>query len=113
AEGEHAEDLIERAHLAELLQLIAEVFEREGVLAKLLGQRLGLGLIDRRLRLLDQREHVAHSEDARGQAVGMERLERVRLLADAHEGDGAARDVTDGARGAAARRAVPLGYAAR
>src|SRR5437867_1848896 len=27
AEGEHTEDLIERAHLAELLELIAEVFE--------------------------------------------------------------------------------------
>ena len=39
----------------------------------------------------------------------MERLERVRLLADAHEGDGAARDVTDGERGAAARIAVHLG----
>src|SRR6266566_6486707 len=53
AEGEHTEDLIERAHLAQLLELIAEVFEREGVLAKLLGQRLGLGLIDGRLCLLD------------------------------------------------------------
>src|SRR5262249_17098835 len=36
AERQHAEDLIERAHLSELLELIAEVLEREGVLAELL-----------------------------------------------------------------------------
>src|SRR4030095_8568850 len=73
------------------------------------GQCLGLGLVDRRLRLLDEREHVAHAEDTRSQTIGMERLERVGLLTHADEGDGAAGHVPDGQRGAAARIAVHLG----
>ena len=35
----------------------------------------GLLLVELLLRLLDQREHVAHAEDPGGHAVGMERLE--------------------------------------
>ena len=48
-----------------------------------LRQLLRLRLVHHRLRLLDQGQHVAHAEDARGQPVGVERLQRVRLLADA------------------------------
>src|SRR3989442_13023985 len=109
AKGKHAEDLIERTHLAELLDLLAEVLQRERVLAELPSQLLRLRLVHGRLRLLDEREHVPHAEDARGQAVGMERLERVGLLAPADEGDGAPGDGPDGERSATPRIAAEVG----
>src|ERR687895_62612 len=39
-----------------------------------------LVLLDRLLGALDQRQHVAHPEDARGHPVGVEVLELVELL---------------------------------
>jgi hypothetical protein len=39
----------------------------------------GLALVDRTLHLVDQREHVAHAEDARGDAVRVEGLQGVGL----------------------------------
>src|SRR6266581_4345241 len=50
----------------------------------------------RSLGVFDQRDDIAHAEDAAGDAVGMERLEGVELLADADQldrpaGDGAHR----------------------
>ena len=74
----------------------------------LLGLDRLVGVVDG-LGLLDQREHVAHAEDAARHAVGMERLERVELLADAGEEDRQARDFLDRQRGAAACVAVELG----
>ena len=61
------------------------------------------------LGALDQRQHVAHAEDARRDAVGMERLERVELLAGAGEEDRLAGDGAQRQRGAAARVALDLG----
>ena len=55
-----------------------------------------------------RREHVAHAEDPPGHAVGVEQLEGVELLAGAGEGDGAARDLLDRQRRAAAGVAVEL-----
>ena len=65
--------------------------------------------VHRGLGLLDQREHVAHAEDALGQPVGVERLERVGLLADADERDGPSRHLAHRQRRAAAGVAVHLG----
>src|SRR6184192_3690271 len=69
AEREHAQDLVEGPELAHLLELLAEVLEREGVLAELADELLRLLLVHRRLRLLDERQHVPHAEDPRGEAV--------------------------------------------
>ena len=55
---------------------------------------LDLGLLvflDGRLGALDQRQHVAHAEDARGHPVRVEHLERVELLARRRELDRLAR----------------------
>ena len=60
-----------------------EVVEVEPLLAQLALELLGLLLVDRLLRLLDEGQHVAHAEDARGHAVGVEELEVLELLADA------------------------------
>src|SRR5689334_7035396 len=64
AEREHAENLVERTQGLHLLELRAEIFEGEGVLAQLLHHLLGLRLVDGLLRLFDQRQDVAHPEAA-------------------------------------------------
>src|SRR5918996_1113916 len=61
--GEHAEDLAERAHLLDLLELVEEVLQGEGGLAQLALHGLGLLAVDHLLGALDQGEHVAHAED--------------------------------------------------
>ena len=101
--------LLERAHLANLAQLVAEILEREFAAAQLafeLGDLLGVhGLLD----ALDQREHVAHAQDARDDALGIKRVQRVVFFARAHEFHRRSRHFADGKRRAAARVAVELG----
>ncbi|MNM44050.1 hypothetical protein D3C81_549410 [compost metagenome] len=71
-----------------MLQLVTEVFEVETLaLLQLLGQFVGLFLVEGLLGLLDQAEYVAHAEDARSNTVGVERLERFALLAHTDELD--------------------------
>ena len=69
----------------------------------------GLALVERLLGLLDQREHVAHVEDARGHPVGVEDLEVLDLLAGRGEHDRPAGDRGDRQRRATAGVAVELG----
>ena len=85
-----------------------QVFERE--LARRPSSRRALRRagVDRRLDLLDEREHVAEAEDPRRHPVGMERLEVLGLLADADELDRLSGRRDDRERGAAARVAVGL-----
>ena len=61
------------------------------------------------LGLLDEREDVAHAQNAVGRAVRMERFERVEFLAHADELQRLAGDVADRKRRAAARVAIHLG----
>ena len=107
--GDHAEQVAHRAELLHHLQLVAEVLERELVLAELLLERLGLLLVVGLLDLLDQRQDVALAEDPRRHAVGVEGLERLELLAHADEEDRRPGDGADRERGAAAGVAVELG----
>ena len=99
----------ERAQLADLLQLVAEILEREIVLDELALHLDGLLLVDGLLGLLDEAEDIAHAEDAVGRAVGMERFQRVGLFAHADELQRLPGDVADGERRAAARIAIHLG----
>ena len=73
------------------------------------GHALGLFDLDRLGGALDQADDVAHAEDAAGDALGMERLERVELLAGAGELDRLAGDGAHRQRRAAARIAVHAG----
>src|SRR5215208_726069 len=105
---QHLEQPLERAQLLDLLHGRQEVVQVHPLLADLLLQPLGLGLVERRLRLLDEGQDVAHLENAPGHAVRVELLERVRLLADADVLDRLLRDAVDRERGAAAGVAVHL-----
>ena len=69
----------------------------------------GLLLVEGLLGPLDERHHVAHAEDPAGEAVGVEHLERVGLLAGAEELDRDAGDRADRQGRAAAGVAVDLG----
>ena len=71
--------------LRNCLDLIAKIGEGEIVLDQLALHFLGLLLIDVLFDFFNQAEHVAHAENALGDAVGMERLQRVRLFAHADE----------------------------
>ena len=53
--------------------------------SSLRGELFGLVLVGGLGGLLDQADDVAHAEDAAGDALGVERLERVDLLAGADE----------------------------
>src|SRR3954453_11160973 len=79
AAGEHPEQVGERAHLADRLELLEEVLERELPLAHLALEVGGLVVLELLLGLLDERQDVAHAEDALGHAVGVEALELVEL----------------------------------
>src|SRR5580692_7013683 len=93
-----------------VLQLVAEVFEREAIAGEGLGGHLlRLLLVDLRFGALDQRENVAHAENARHNAIGMKRLERIVLLAHADELDWLPGNLPDGKRRAAAGVAIHLG----
>ena len=103
------EDLVEGPHLLELGHLVEEVLQVELLLAQLFLQLPGLLLVVALLGLVDEGEHVAHAQDARGHAVGVEGLEVLELLAHADELDGLAGDRLDGEGRAAAGVAVQLG----
>ena len=94
--------LFHLAHLAE------EVLEVEA-LGHLLFEDGGLGGVELLLGLFDEGDDVAHAEDAAGDAVGVEFLEGIELLADADELDGLARDHLGRQGGTAARVGVEFG----
>ena len=89
--------------------MIEVILEGEGVGAHLARHIHGLLLVKALLRLLDEAEHVAHAEDARGHAVRVEGLDVGEFFADAGELDGLARDRAHGDGRAAAGVAVEFG----
>jgi hypothetical protein len=88
---QHLHDLLERAQLLHLLQLLEKVLQREVGLPGALGEPRRIALVHRRAGLLHQPEHITHPQDARGEAVGMKHLQTVQFLAYAHEQDGLTR----------------------
>ena len=103
---QHAEHALHAADLLHLRELLGEIVHVELALLHLLGELLGLFLVECLRRLLDQRDDVAHVEDAAGDARGMEGFERVELFADAEELDRRAGDRAHRKRRTAARIAV-------
>ena len=87
AAGEHVEHPFQRPHAAQLPDLSEEVVEAELPRAQPALDLGSLLLVDGRLRLFDERQHVAHAQDAGRHALGLEDLEIRRLLAGAREPD--------------------------
>src|SRR5215471_7002165 len=77
---DHRQDIFERAHLFNLLQLGAKVLQGEAGLAHFLFERCRSFLINGLLSFLDQGQHVPHAQEPRGHTVGMKGLERLDLL---------------------------------
>ena len=107
--GHHAHQAAHAAHLLHLRKLLAHVAEVELTLAHLLGGAHRLLAVDVGRGLLDQRDDVAHAEDAAGDAGRIEVLQRVHALADADQLDRLAGDGAHRQRGAAAAVAVDAG----
>ena len=70
----HAHDAPDAAELLDLGELVRQVLKVEAPLAHLLGHLHGLLGVDRFRGLLDQRDDVAHAEDAVGDAGRVEVL---------------------------------------
>ena len=105
---DHRGEVLQVAHLLDLLNLGDEVVEVELVLDELLLQPARLLLVELLLRPLHERHDVAHAEDAVGHALRVEDLQRIHLLA---AGDKLQRFVhhrADRDRRTAARVAVEL-----
>ena len=107
--GKHVHELFERAHFADLAKLIAKIFEREFFFAELAFELERGFLVNGLLGAFDQRHDVAHAENARDDALGIETFERVVFFAEADELYGRAGNFADGKRRAAAGVAVKLG----
>ena len=98
------------AHVLQLAELIAQVHQVERLaLGDLLGELFGFFLINLALYLLNQGQHIAHAEDARGDAFRLKELQRLGLLARADKQNGLACHVADRQRRAATRIAVGFG----
>src|SRR3954468_1324451 len=106
--GNELDEAADRPHPPDHPVALEEVVEGELALHHPRLELLLLVLLHRLLRALDQREHVAHAQDARRHAVRMEILELVDLLADGDELDRSARHGLPRQRRAAARVAVEL-----
>ena len=107
--GQHAHDIVHGAQFFDLLQLAQKIIEAEFVLQHAPRKDLGLLLVKILFRLLDQGQHVAHAQDLRGQALGVEFLQIGGFFADADELDRLAGDADDGKGGPAAGVGVELG----
>ena len=80
------------AHTVHLLQLVAKILQIKLLaLLYLAGEFGGLLLVDLLLDLFDQRQHIAHTQNTRGQPVGVEGVQRGGLLAHTEEFDRLAR----------------------
>ena len=74
AAGQHFQQILHRAHGFHLLHLVEKVLQREGCSLHLRLHLQCFFLIERGLRLLDQRQHVSHAENAGRHAIRVEHL---------------------------------------
>ena len=89
---------------------LAKILQRKSVGAEGLARELfRLRLVELGLGLLDERENVAHAENAPHDAVGMERFQGIVFLAHADELDGLPGHAANRQGRAAARIAIHLG----
>ena len=92
-----------------MLELLGEVIKIEGALLHALGDLAGLVMVDIHGGAFDEAHHVAHAENAAGDARGVEVFKAFELFAGAHELDGLAGDGAHGEGGTAAAIAIDAG----
>ena len=107
--GQHRHHPAHAAHVLHLRDLLAQVGEIEGALAHLRGDARGLLGVDGRSGFFDERNDVAHAEDAVGDPRRIKILDGVELFAGADQLDRLAGDRAHGQRRAAAAVAVDAG----
>src|SRR5713226_7821110 len=106
---QHVNNLFERTHFANLLQLIAKIFQRKFFLAELTFE-IGSGFfVDGLFHTFNKRHEIAHAENAGDDALGIKTFEGIVLFAEADELYRGAGDFTDGKCRAAARVAIEFG----
>jgi len=79
----HVQQLADRSHLFELLELISKILQVKLTLDQLLAHLEGLLLVHDVLSLFDGRKDVPQAQDAARQAIGMKDLQGVSLFAHA------------------------------
>ncbi len=107
--GHHAHQAADAAHGLHLLELFTHVGQIELAFAHFLRGAHRLFGVDVGGGFLDQRDDVAHAEDAAGDARGIELFQRVELFAGADQLDRLLRDRAHRQRRAAAAVAVDAG----
>ena len=106
---DHAHELIQGTHALDGVQLVLEVDKGEGLFAEAFSQFATALLVDGLLGLLDQGDDVAHAQNARGDAIGVEGLQGLQAFPHADELDRLPRDLAHGKRGSPAGIPVHLG----
>ena len=105
---QHPDNLLERPHLLDGLQLVAKILQRELVFPDFLFEPLRLFDVDGLLGTFDERQHVAHAQQPRHETIGIELLEIFEPLAAPDKRNRHADDRHDRQRRAAARIAIEL-----
>ena len=105
----HAGQVLQAAHLLNLLNLAVEVVEVKLVLLYLPLQPACLLLIILRLSAFHQRHDVTHAQDAVCHSAGVEGVEGIHLLARTHEHDGFVHDASDAQGSTASGVTIQLG----
>ena len=105
----HRSQILDVAHLLDLLDLIVEIHQGEIVLGKFLLEFPGLSLVKLLLGFLDEADHVSHTEYTVGDTCRMEDIQRLHLLSGGHELDRLAHDGLDGKGRTASGVTVHLG----
>ena len=107
--GQHRHQPAHAAHILHLRELLAQIGEIERAAAHFLGDARRLFGVDGGAGLFDQRDDVAHAEDAAGDAGRIEILDGVEFFAGADQLDRLAGDRAHRQRRAAAAVAVDAG----
>ena len=106
---QHRQHSAHPAHPPDLAQLTGEIVEIKSTFLQLGGELFGLLLIDGLGRFLDEAHDIAHAEDASGDPLGVERLDRLDPLAEPDQHDRLAGDRAHRERRTAPRIAVDPG----
>ena len=106
---DHFHQAAEGAHALDQAHLFDEIGEVEAGFLQLALHLLDIGDLNFLLGLLHEGEHITHAEDAAGHPLGVERLQRLHLLAGADEFDRRAAHLADREGGATPGVAVHLG----